>query len=380
LKLLAAGSCAVVAPGVLWQAGKTAGARSNVEDLNSVLEPIRLAHNMPALAAAFSRGDELAALGAVGVRRLGASEPVQADDLFHLGSNTKSMTATLIAVLVEQEEMTWETTIADVFSEQLDQIRAEYHPVTVVQLLAHRSGVPGVETPEPYAQIQSQYRSFTGPIMQQRLALTEMVLSQPPVTPPGVSFNYSNLGYTIAGSMAEQVTGRPWEELITELLFEPLGMGSAGFGAPGTADAVDQPWGHTSSGCQPVPPGPNADNPPIVGPAGTVHSSMSDWARYAALHVQGARGQSDLLLTPESFARLHNDAYRQGYSLGWVVTQRSWARGTALTHTGSNTLWFAVIWLAPKRNAAFLAATNCGSDKGFQAIDAAVAAMIGRYL
>jgi CubicO group peptidase (beta-lactamase class C family) len=44
--------------------------------------------------------------------------------------------------------------------------------------------------------------------------------------------------------MAEQLTGKPWEELIQSRLFQPLKMTSVGFGFPGTKDQVDQPWGH----------------------------------------------------------------------------------------------------------------------------------------
>ena len=56
---------------------------------------------------------------------------------------------------------------------------------------------------------------------------------------------YSNQGYAIVGAMLEKLTGTPWETLITERLFKPLHMDSAGFGPPGTIGAVDQPWGHT---------------------------------------------------------------------------------------------------------------------------------------
>ena len=111
---------------------------------------------------------------------------------------------------------------------------------------------------------------------------------------------------------------------------------------------------------------------------------MSDWARYASLHLLEAQGEQGLLLKPESFQQLHKDWYQQGYALGWAWAQRPWASGYALQHNGSNTLWYADIWIAPQRNAALLAATNtadCPSAGiGFKACDAAIAAMITRYL
>jgi CubicO group peptidase (beta-lactamase class C family) len=350
------------------------------EDLTGLLEPIRTSYGMPALAAAFVQGSDLRALGAVGTRRRGGMEPVTPDDLFHIGSCTKSMTATLLATFVEEGHLSWETTIAEVFPDLLPDIHPGFHGVTLRQLLSHRGGLPDDRIPDPA--IWPQVRALSGPLPQQRLALMRLVLARPPAAEPGTEFHYSNFGYTIAGAFAERIAGEPWEDLMRKGLFEPLGMTVTGFGPPGTegAEVPDQPWGHTPAGCEPVPPGPLADNPPVIGPAGTVHSSLRDWARYALLHLLGARGEPGLLLTPETFRQLHRDHYRQGYALGWIVVQRPWAGGTALTHAGSNGLWFAVIWLAPQRNAGFLAATNCGSDRGFQACDTAIAAMIRQYL
>ncbi len=130
--------------------------------------------------------------------------------------------------------------------------------------------------------------------------------------------------------------------------------------------------------CHPVAPGPKADNPPVLAPAGSVHCSIKDWAKLAMFHLHGAQGKSGFL-SCESFARLHTDEFRQGYSLGWSVTKRQWARGLALTHAGSNTLWFAVIWIALERGMGLLSAVNCGGTHAFHACDAAIAEMIQRF-
>jgi len=188
---------------------------------------------------------------------------------------------------------------------------------------------------------------------------------------------YSNYGYVIAGAMAEHAADAEWEELMRRVLFRPLSMTSAGFGPPGRGE----PWGHTEDGCRAVSYlADAADNPAVLGPAGTVHDTLADWAAYAALHLRGARGEAGLLLGTEGFRQLHRDHFTQGYALGWGIVQRGWAGGSALTHAGSNRLWYAVIWLAPARDAAFLTATNCGADHGFRACDAATAAMIRAYL
>ncbi len=372
LKIAVLGAGAALFPAAIWE--RAAYPQAAVGSLDGLLEPIRAAHGMPALAGAFVRGRDLAALGAVGVRRAGTADRVEAHDRFHIGSCTKSMTATLVAMLVEQGKLSWQTTVAEIFPDLLGRIHSAYHRVTVTQLLSHRSGLPDDRAPDPA--IWPLVRGLGGPTQEQRRALAEIVLSRAPAAPPGSQFLYSNLGYAIAGAFAEKVTGQSWEDLMRQMLFGPLGMPAAGFGAPGGA----APWGHAPPGCSPVAPGPDADNPSVIGPAGTVNCSMSDWARYAALHLRGAQGAPGLLVGPESFRRLHRDEFRQGYALGWVVVERDWAGGTALMHTGTNTLWYAVIWLAPARDAGFLAATNCGPESGFRACDAAVGAMIRRYL
>jgi CubicO group peptidase (beta-lactamase class C family) len=201
--------------------------------------------------------------------------------------------------------------------------------------------------------------------------------------PPGSargSYRYANAGFIVAGAMLEEVADESWESLMQRLLFEPLGMPSAGFGAPGSPGTRDQPWGHrsVSGGWEALSPTANADNPLAVGPAGTVHASLPDLAAYYRMHLEGDVGRG-VLLTPASFERLHRPAPGTSYACGWVVTERDWARGRALWHNGSNTYWFAVVWLAPNRDLGVFAATNVGGDTGTQAADDAVGLLISRF-
>ena len=162
---------------------------------------------------------------------------------------------------------------------------------------------------------------------------------------------------------------------MREHLFAPLGMTTAGFVAPSKASKIDQPWGHLVNdlGWKPVPPGKFADNPAVIGPAGTVHCSIGDWAKYAAFHLRGAQGKEPTL-SKETFQKLHTPLAGddEKYAFGWAVMERGWASGKAIMHTGSNTMWFAVVWIAPERDMAFVAATNMGSNEGFLGCGAAI--------
>lgn len=347
------------------------------DDVGGLLEPIRARHNLPALAAAAVRAGEIVAIGATGVRKVGASDAVTVEDKWHIGSCTKSMTASLAAMLVEDGKLKWDTTVGEVFPELRGVMRETWRGVTLEQLLTHRSGAPGNPPDDLW---KAAWRARGTPV-EQRKAFVGGLLGREPEAKPGTKFIYSNQGFAIAGAMIERIAAKPWEELLRARLFVPLGLKSGGFGAPGSPNHVDQPWGHVLSAgsIEPVPPGPAADNPVAIAPAGIVHCSIGDLARYAGWHARGARGDRPLL-TETSFAKLHHAAEGQDYAMGWGVVQRGWAGGAALTHSGSNKMWYAVMWVAPEKDAAFVAATNIAGPEAEKACDEAVAALLGRVV
>ena len=115
-----------------------------------------------------------------------------------------------------------------------------------------------------------------------------------------------------------------------------------------------------------------------IGPAGTVHCSIADFARYVAWHVAGDRGEG-WLLEPDSFKKLHEPAEDQTYGMGWCNLRRRWAGGTALMHTGENTMFYAVMWLGPGANTAFVAASNADGYDATDACDDAIRDLINEF-
>ena len=350
-------------------------AKTPTPDDAKTLETIRVARSVPALAVAVILDGKIVAANAVGFRKEGDRERVARDDKFHVGSVTKSMTATLAARLVDEGKIAWTTTVGEVFSESKNRIHPDYRSVTLEQLLAQRGGAPGAPPEELWAKAWKA----TGPPKSQRLEFVKGLLALKPEAPPGTKYIYSNQGYAIAGTMLEKKTGIAWEDLMRRYLFEPLQMKSAGFGAPATKRKVDQPWGH--NGLRPVAPeAPQSDNPVAIGPAGTVHCSIEDLAKYAAFHMAGDRGEGKLL-KPGTFKKLHTAvAANDDYALGWKVLQPKWAQGSALWHNGTNTTFYAVVWIAPNRNFAVVTATNAGGDNGAKACDDAATEMIQKFL
>ncbi len=335
------------------------------ERLSRLLAPIRDATRVPGLVGAVFASDRLA-IAAVGIRKLGSPEPIQATDQMHPGSNTKAMTATLIGTLIEEGKLSWGSTIRDVFPAIAPQLHPEFQTATLYQLLTHRSGLVGNEIPDNEDDVRLLRGVETaiakgGTPTEQRRVVLKMLMRVPPKAKPGSTFRYSNVGYALAGLMAEQVTGQPVETLMRQRLFEPLAMPSAGFGPPGRPGQVDQPWGHCPSPDQ-VMPTQEDYLVPYLAAAGTVHCSIPDWSRFAALHLAAARGRAKLL-KQSTFRVLQTPPPGSGYACGWQVDSSA-PSGPVLTHGGSNQAWFAFILLIPALNTAILTATNQGADAG----------------
>ena len=361
-----------------------AAASASSPDLPKLLEEIRAKHRLPALACAVVRSNVVVARAVVGVRKADDPTPATLVDVWHHGSLTKSMTATLAALLVEDGKIDWTDTLAGVFLADAPKMDPAWQSVTLEQLLGHRGGAPDQAWLTQNG-LWGKFWKAPGTPHDQRRWLREAVTALPPQHGPGTRHVYSNTGYILAGAMLEERAGKPWEDLVTERVFRPLGMKSAGFGAPGSAGTLDQPWGHTLSwplrNQQPVAPGPQADNPPGLGPAGTVHCSLPDLTAYLMAHVSGELGRpTPLGLPTAAWRKLHTALALQDYALGWGVARRSWAGGDALNHTGSNTMWFTDAWLAPRRDFAVVVLTNIGGDDAAKATDEVVAKVIAEWL
>jgi CubicO group peptidase (beta-lactamase class C family) len=295
--------------------------------------------------------------GVAGVRRWRDEARLQLDDRFHIASCTKSWTATLAAIAVQQGRLRWTTTLAEGLPSLATRMRRGYASATLEQLLAHEAKLPAYT--QPTAQRVEEMRALTGSSAEQRLAFLEQVLAERPNNATGDGA-YSNAGYAAAGAMLESTAGQSWEDLIRRELAEPLEMTTVGFGYPATVAAPNQPRGHARSDGTTVelPLDDTRQLAVCLWPAGAVHCSIGDLARYAADHLNGLRGDP-ALLPPALYERLHRHRGESVFTLGWgtSVDQR-WG----VTHFGAGSGgWFFVrIVIVPQHDAAVVMASNSG--------------------
>lgn len=337
------------------------------DELTKALEEIRQRHKVPALAAGLLTVKGLQRAAATGLRKAGTAVPVTVKDLWHIGSMTKAMTATLLATFVESGALKWDDTLGKLLPGDCKGTAPAAKDITVRQLLEHRSGLPA-----------NLISWLAAPRVEQRGEILRLAAPEGAVIKPGEAYLYSNVGYTIAGHIAEKLGGKHWEELMDLRIFKPLEM-VAGYGPAGRQGKTDQPWPHADNG-QPLPDnGPLSDNPPSMGPAGRVHCSLSNYARFAADHLRVAGGKP-ILLKAETYASLHTPALGGDYACGWITAERPWAGGKCLTHTGSNNANFFVAWLAPAKGFAVIAACNQAGEEAAKACDDACSLLIEQHL
>jgi len=324
----------------------------------ALLAELRARAGAPGMGAAATKRDGRNVAFAGGVRALGQPQPITTGDRWHLGSITKSMTATLVARAAEAGAISWTDTVGAVLGAAIPDIRVEYRDLTFRHLLSHRGGLQAnIEMVQLMAFPRESADSRVD-----RIAYARMGLLQNPVGPKEQTFTYSNTGYVIAGAMLEAKMGAPWETLIQQHVFAPLGMSSAGQGAPGTVGAYDQPVGHApgpttvaadgsvSVPMIPHPPGhPITDNPAALGPAGRVHASFEDVFKYLVAH----RDRTPFL-NSQSWQTLHTPPFGGPYAMGWQ------AEGDRLWHNGSNTLFYAEVMVDRGRGIVAAAAVNDG--------------------
>lgn len=352
---------------------------ATAETLEEKLSRVNQQYRLPGMAAIAFRRGEILEQACTGLRCQGKTEAITRDDRFHLGSITKSMTCSLAALLIEDQHLAWEDSIGKVLGKIFPDLHPAYRAVTLRQLCEHRGGLPGHANDALWQELWK--RSARHSAAENRRWYVGELLKRPPAQKPG-TFVYSNSGYMTAGLMMETITGETWDVMLQKKLLDPLGMTHSGFGPAATADApLSQPWPHIDG--KPFAPGLSADNPAALGPAGTVHASMGDLARYGQWHLRAGEKKEVPALPPASFALLHQSRHflrgQGGYALGWNEVPRPWARGNTWMHTGTNTMNFAVIWLAPGQDLGIAVACNEGQRDAGKATDDIAAWLVKKY-
>lgn len=283
-----------------------------------------------------------------GPRAAGLPDPVPAGAAWHIGSITKTLTADLIMRLAEQGRLDFDAPLSVLLPD------AELHPdwqdLTLTQILSHTAGL------RPNFTMAEMGADYGDDLTAERRTRLAAHWSQPLPREPG-RFRYSNLGFVLAGHIAEVRTGRSWEELIGAEIAAPLGLESLGFGAPkGPGDPLGTRGMFIRRAVDPNVQ--RADNPAWLGPAGTVHMSLEDLLRWGQANMLACEGSYPDFLSAESCQRLRQPVSRT-YGLGWEVAVLKLERDVqVIGHSGSNTMWITHLFYAPEEKVVLALSMN----------------------
>jgi len=116
---------------------------SNKNDLiNQALTEIVNDGKAPGMVAAIISSEGVIAIGSAGERKVGSGIAFTTNDVVHLGSCTKAMTCTMLATLVAEGKLNWDTKLIEAIPKLKNRIHTDYHKITLWQLLTHRAGIP----------------------------------------------------------------------------------------------------------------------------------------------------------------------------------------------------------------------------------------------
>jgi CubicO group peptidase (beta-lactamase class C family) len=293
------------------------------------------------------RGEEYVA--GYGITNVDYPQPVDADTLFQTGSLTKTFTMAAAMRLVEQGRLELDTPIRRYLPDLQMSDPDVAARVTLRHLFTHTSGLPA-----------NNFAAMGGGDDALARYVAEEVPREPLILPLGLYPSYSNIGLSLAGRVIEVVGGRPYEVMIRELLFEPLGMLRATFFA---ADAIlaATTAGHVVLDGQPYLQRPWTVSRPSH-PAGGIVASVREMLRYARFWLDdGVSPDGARLLSPEALVQIGTTQARQPadlltLGLNWVLVD---ADGVPVwTHDGSTFGQNSRLFLVPELDFAYCALTN----------------------
>ncbi len=240
--------------------------------------------HIPGLAVGATVNGEVVLLKGYGWRDVENRLPVTPDTLMAIGSNSKSFTVLLMAQLVDEGKLDWDAPVRRYLPDfrMYDDYATEH--MRVKDLVTHVSGLPRHD-------VLWYGRSFDREQLFERLRYLEPTLSF------RAGYQYQNLMFMTAGYLVERITGRSWDDLIRERIFEPLDMQRSNTSVIDMPGSGDFAWPYEVRNDEPGRvPFRNIDS---VGPAGSINSSVTEMLRYIDTRIGGGESGDVRIVSEE---------------------------------------------------------------------------------
>jgi len=331
------------------------------QNLKRIADSLRVENKIPEIGFAIISPDSILEINEMGYHRIDIqNEKTKAklSDYFHLGSNTKAITGFIAAYVVKKNKIKWTTKFFDLFPDWKEQSNPAYYEITLANLLSHRARIEPYTSGLEYAELPE----FKGNKSEQRKQFSRYLLKEKPVKDTIGIYHYSNADYSIAALMLEKVTGKTWEELAKEIMAGKLGLKIV-FGWPNKYN-LNEPYGHwiENDTLRALPP--NTDyNLSLGEPAGDISMTLSDYARFIQLNLQGVTGINNILKA-STYNYLHYGL--KDYSIGWANYHKD---GKLFSlHSGSAGTFYCYTLIDKVDKLAYIIVANSATDNAQKAI------------
>jgi len=340
------------------------------EKIDSTVAAAMRAFQVPGVAVGIIKDGKLIFAKGYGVREVGKPGRIDAETLFQIGSNTKAFTTAALAILVDEGKIRWDDKVIDYLPEFRLYDPYVTREFTIRDLLTHHSGLG----------LGAGDLMFFPPTDMTRAEIIHSLRYLKPASSFRSKYDYDNLLYMVAGQVIPRVTGKSWEEFVTEKIMGPLHMApcAASFGGITDRSNLAAPHVVTDGEVQSVA----VLNMDTIGPAGTINCSikgMAEWVKTqlaegktpSGEHLFSAERSKEMwtLVTPtpvDSLLSSMYDAHFSGYGLGWFLCD---AHGKERVYHEGGVLG-TVTWVSmiPELNLGVLVFTNQQNDAAIEAI------------
>lgn len=312
-------------------------------------DSIRKLYRIPEMSYAVVNSHTTLEIAALGKHAIHLPDTATLNDRYHIGSNTKAMTAFMIARYVEKGYLTWNTPFFTVFPEWKNKSNPAYLHITLQDLLTHKAGIQAFQGED-----DPVIPDFKGTKQQKRKEFGKFVLTLDPVKPDEQNpFIYSNAGYTLATLMVEKLTGKSWEQLIDQVFNKELHL-QVQFSWPENQKRKDT-WGHKTENDQLKPvPSSMGDQLDYTEPAGDLNITLKDYIRFIQLNLKGLKGENNYLKA-STYNRIHNGT--ANYALGWFNIFENGKQLSVHAGTGAFT-YFTLVHIDKQKDTAYIIFTN----------------------
>ena len=322
-------------------------------------DSIRSVYGIPEISYAVVDDKSTLEIAALGRHSIDLPDAATLNDRFHIGSNTKAMTAFIIAKYVEQGKLQWTTKFFDLFPEWKTKSKPEYANITLQDLLSHKAGI------QPFqGEGDPPIPDFKGTSQEKRKQFGEFVLTLDPVKPDAQNpFIYSNAGYTLATLMLEKVTGESWEQLVDKVFNKDLKL-NVELSWPENQKHKDT-WGHSFENGKLTPVPSTVDNHlDYTEPAGDINIKLKDYIKFIQLNLQGLKGENNYLRA-DTYKFIHKGI--ENYSMGWFNIYENGKEFSVHSGTGAFT-YFTIVQIDRLKNRAYIIFTNSFNDDTQQGV------------